>query len=170
MKHYDEEFFNKMLDDEITAEEKELFFVHIKECTACREQYRLFQSAHTLLLSLTEITAPEEINNLVLKKIMKPAAKKKNEKRFFITVLSGLTVMLLAIFGIVAKFGGTEPKGGNGLFDNLGNFKFDTSILNKILSPFSSISKLISPDSVLLVTLLLSSILVFFLIERTKKN
>lgn len=167
MKHYDNEFFNRMIDGEVAPEEKQEFLEHISGCPECAKEYHYMQKADSALRHMRVFEAPVSINAMVLKKIVKTVRPGEGSKKFFIGMLVGLTAILLLVFGFAMKAGAdTTVSGQSDKF----SFKIDPSFFSELAKPFTGLKTVISPEFGAVLLLLVLSIATFFFIERLKKN
>lgn len=167
MKHYDNEFFNRMIDGEIAPEEKHEFLEHISGCPECAREYQYMKKADTAFRQMRVFEAPVSINAMVLKKIVKTVRPGEGSKKFFIGMLVGLTAILLLVFGFAMK--ASADSTGTGSTDKF-SLKIDPSFFSELAKPFTGLKTVISPEFGGVLLLLVLSIATFFFIERLKKN
>ncbi len=167
MKHYDNEFFNRMIDGEVAPQEKQEFLEHISGCVECAKEYRYMQKAETAFRHIRVFEAPVSINAMVLKKIVKTVRPGEGSKKFFIGMLTGLTAILLLVFGFAMKAGADST--GSGQADKF-SLKIDPSFISGLAKPFTGLNTIVTPEFGAVLLLLVLSIATFFFVERLKKN
>ncbi|MBK8663625.1 MAG: hypothetical protein IPN18_18245 [Ignavibacteriales bacterium] len=166
MKHYNDEFFNKMIDGEVDDSTRREFLHHISECKNCELEYLLLQKAHNSFQKIQIEEAPPTLNMMVLKRISRVVKPSEGGKKFFIGMLIGLTTMLLVLFGYAFEVGKTlDPKDQKPLIDFS---KFDLSFLQEFLNSFKSFSAVFTPEFGGTLILLAVSIGTYFFVERVK--
>ncbi len=167
MKHYDNEFMNRMIDGDISPDEKKAFLDHKAVCPECAREYDYLLRADKGFRQMKVFSAPATINAMVLKKIVKTVKPGEGSKKFFIGMLIGLTSILLLLFGFAFKAGGDSASAASG--DKF-SFKIDPSFFTEITKSFSSLKAFFNPEFGGVLLLLVLSIATFFFIERLKKN
>ncbi len=167
MKHYDNDFMNRMIDGDTSIEEKKEFLDHKAVCPECAREYEYLQKADTAFRQLRVFTAPATINAMVLKKIVKTVKPGEGSKKFFIGMLVGLTSILLLIFGFALRAGGESASAATGEKFSL---KIDPTFFTEIAKPFSGLKSFLNPEFGGVLLLLVLSIATFFFIEKLKKN
>ncbi len=166
MKHYNDDFFNKMIDGEVDDSTRREFLHHISECKTCEVEYSLLQKAHNSYRQIEIEEAPLTLNMMVLKRISRVVKPSEGGKKFFIGMLIGLTAMLLVLFGYAFEVGkNLDPKDQKPLLDFS---KIDLSFLQEFLNSFKSFSAVLTPEFGGTLILLVISIGTYFFVERVK--
>lgn len=167
MKHYENDFFNRIIDGDAAPEEKQEFLEHISGCPECAKEYHYMQKADSALRHMRVFEAPVSINAMVLKKIVKTVRPGEGSKRFFIGLLVSLTATLLLVFGFAMK--ASADSAVTGTSDKF-SLKIDPSFFSELAKPFAGLKTVISPEFGAVLLLLVLSIATFFFIERLRKN
>lgn len=166
MKHYNDDFFNKMIDGEVDDSTRREFLQHIAECKTCEMEYSLLKKAHNSFLQMHIEEAPLTLNMMVLKRINRVVKPSEGGKKFFIGMLISLTAMLLVLFGYAFEVGkNLNPKDQKPFIDFS---KIDLSFLKEFFNSFTSFSAVFTPEFGGTLILLLFSIGTYFFVERIK--
>jgi hypothetical protein len=166
MKHYNDEFFNKIIDGEVDDSTRREFLHHISECKVCEMEYSLLQKAHNSFRQIEIEEAPLTLNMMVLKRISRGVKPSEGGKKFFIGMLIGLTAMLLVLFGYAFEVGKNLDLKDQKPFIDFS--KIDLSLFQEFLNSFKSFSAVLTPEFGGTLILLILSIGTYFFIERVK--
>jgi hypothetical protein len=166
MKHYNDEFYNQIIDGEVELNAKQEFLAHISKCPECSKEYSYYIKAHSEFQMLEVVEAPLSINKIILNQLVKVVKPSEGNKKFFITMLSLFTGMLLIIFGVAFHLqGSVDTKNQKSLFDVS---KIDLTFVKDFFKLFESLSTFFTPQFSGFLVLLVISIFTYFFIERIK--
>lgn len=101
MKHLTRNEFNRIVDNELSAQEKIAADQHLLECSSCSDELKSYKSINSLLFEQNVEVAPTGIENLIMRKIAKKLRNDKSQKTFFRFIVSLFSVGILAILGFV---------------------------------------------------------------------
>ena len=101
MKHLTNDELNRLVDNELSQQEKIVVEQHLAECSFCSGELKSFKSLNLLLSEQYEEKAPEGIENLIMKKIAKKLRSDKSQKTFFRFIVSLFSLGIAAILGFV---------------------------------------------------------------------
>ena len=101
MKHLTNDELNRLVDNELSIQEKIVVEQHLLQCSFCSDELKSFKSLNSLLLEQHEEKAPEGIENLIMKKIAKKMRSDKSQKTFFRFIVSLFSLGIAAIIGFV---------------------------------------------------------------------
>jgi len=101
MKHLTNDELNRLVDNELSIQEKIVVEQHLLQCSFCSEELKSFKSLNLLLSEQHEEKAPDGIEYLIMKKIAKRMRSDKSQKTFFRFVVSLFSLGIAAILGFV---------------------------------------------------------------------
>jgi len=101
MKHLTNDELNRLVDNELSIQEKIVVEQHLLQCSFCSEELKSFKSLNLLLSEQHEEKAPDGIEYLIMKKIPKRMRSDKSQKTFFRFVVSLFSLGIAAILGFV---------------------------------------------------------------------
>lgn len=119
-----DKLFQKLINGEIDPEEEQIYYLHLKECPSCHEQFEIHQSLYDPVLNLP-LPEPEEFSKLrqtVIRNVR--LTKKRGKKQYFEglfdilfhqrarSIYAGVTVIIIFFLGFYAnQFFRSEPEG-----------------------------------------------------------
>lgn len=168
MKHYNDDFFNKIIDGEIDLNSRQIFFSHLEKCEECSKEYNLLVKAHQTFTKLEVEEPPLLLNSMVMKRIVKVVRPPEGGKKFFITMLVALTSILLFLLGYVFNSGVTDSVVNQKPMIDFS--KIDFSFLDQLLKPLGSFAVIFTPDFGGMLLLLAISVVSYFFIEKLKEG
>jgi len=101
MKHLTNDELNRLVDNELSIQEKIVVEQHLLQCSFCSEELKRYKSLNLLLSEQHEEKAPDGIEYLIMKKIAKRMRSDKSQKTFFRFVVSLFSLGIAAILGFV---------------------------------------------------------------------
>ena len=168
MKHYNDEFFNQMIDGEVDLASRQEFLSHLETCEACSKEYDLLLKAHNGFSQMELEEAPLSINSIVMRRIAKVVRPSEASKKFFIGMLVTLTSLLLILFGYALKTSSeTSAANQKPLIDFS---KIDFSFMKELSKPLGSFTSVFTPDFGGMLLILAISVASYFIIEKLKEG
>jgi anti-sigma factor RsiW len=101
MKHLTNDELNRLVDNELSQQEKIVVEQHLSECSFCSDELKSFKSLNSLLLEQNVEEAPNGIEYLIMKKIARKMRSDKSQKTFFRFIVSLFSLGITAIIGFV---------------------------------------------------------------------
>lgn len=101
MNNINDEILNKLIDNEITGEEKEVLLDMIEGSDRLKNRYNALLKAHQLLRISTAESTSINFTKLVMAKIHLQKVREEKQKHFLFGVLSFLGLIILAIIAFI---------------------------------------------------------------------
>jgi len=102
MKHINAIDFNRFIDNELSLQEKEAVQKHFAECDSCSMELQGLTFVNSLLIEQREEKAPEEVETLVMKKIVRKIKNDKSQKTLFGFIISLFSLGIFSVVGFAA--------------------------------------------------------------------
>jgi|GEM_PF-4395056 len=104
MIHLNDVIVDKYLNDELLISERDSFLKHVEECESCKKEFGSILKLNNNLYRIADYTAPAKINELVMKKIVRPVSNSVKGRGFFIGIISTLATIIFIWLGYIASY------------------------------------------------------------------
>lgn len=104
MIHPNKETVEKYINNELQFSEKNSVATHIEECESCKSEFGCILKLNTHLYKIADYTTPVSINELVMKKIIRPVSNSVKGRGFFIGIISTLATIIFIWLGYVTSY------------------------------------------------------------------
>jgi hypothetical protein len=101
MKNINDDLLNRLIDDELSNEEKNLILSELKNSPDLKKRYDALLKTHSLLKNIQPDSVSVDFSKMIMQKISKHGIIKLQQKRFLFLVLSLFSLIILGIVGYV---------------------------------------------------------------------
>jgi len=101
MIHLDDEIINKYLNKELSVIERKSVLTHLRECESCNKQFNMSLNLDKHLTKINVLSAPASINELVMKRIVRPVSENTKGRGFFVGIISVFITIVFVLVGYI---------------------------------------------------------------------